>query len=129
MYFKNTIFGVVLFLAAMCQAQINKKIWSAVDTIGAITMEISEADLIISWPTSSCFDTEGNLYVLNAGENQILKFNQELKLKRAIGEKGQGPGEFSFSKGRLNTGFITTDNDNNLYVMDNETVEKPVKRK
>jgi hypothetical protein len=45
-------------------------------------------------PTNLIIDTEGNLYIADAGQHAILVFDRDGKFIRAIGREGDGPGEF-----------------------------------
>jgi hypothetical protein len=40
-------------------------------------------------------DTNGNIYVLDSGNQRLQVFDKKGKYRRTIGKKGQGPGEFS----------------------------------
>jgi len=55
-------------------------------------------------------DSHGNIYVMDAGNFRIQKFNRAGEYLQTIGKKGQGPGEFD----RLRSFYI--DEENNLYV-------------
>jgi hypothetical protein len=55
-------------------------------------------------------DSHGNIYVLDAGNHRVQKFDKDGNYLQTIGRKGQGPGEFA----DIYEMFI--DNKNNLYV-------------
>jgi len=55
-------------------------------------------------------DKQGNLYVLDAGNYRIQKFDPDGKYLKTFGRRGQGPGEFSISSS------INIDNEGNLLV-------------
>ena len=55
----------------------------------------SRDDLLFFRITAAAMDTARNLYVLDAGNNQILVLDESGTLIRVIGRQGQGPGEFS----------------------------------
>jgi len=57
-------------------------------------------------------DTDSNIYVLDAGNHRIQKFDSKIKYLATFGRKGEGPGEFG------NPFYIQLDNDNNLFVSD-----------
>ena len=41
-------------------------------------------------------DSKGHIFVVDNGGNRILEFDPQGKYLRQIGQKGQGPGEFSY---------------------------------
>lgn len=55
-------------------------------------------------------DSQGNIYVLDAGNHRVQKFDKNGNYLQTIGRKGQGPGEFASIYNML------FDNQNNLYV-------------
>jgi len=55
-------------------------------------------------------DSQGNIYVLDAGNHRVQKFDKNGNYLQTIGRKGQGPGEFA------NIYNMLFDNQNNLYV-------------
>ncbi len=55
----------------------------------------SRDDLLFFRITAAAMDTARNLYVLDAGNSQILVLDESGTLVRVIGRQGQGPGEFS----------------------------------
>ncbi len=55
-------------------------------------------------------DSQGNIYVMDAGNFRIQKFDSSGEYLQTIGKKGQGPGEFE----RIQSFYI--DGENNLYV-------------
>lgn len=57
-------------------------------------------------------DTEGNIFVVDGGNQRIQKFGQDGKYKQTIGSKGQGPGEFQ------RPFRIFLDSEDNIYVHD-----------
>jgi len=57
-------------------------------------------------------DSEGNILVLDAGNNRIQKYDKDGKYLQSIGKQGQGPGEFE----RPSTLYLDTDD--NIYVED-----------
>ncbi len=57
-------------------------------------------------------DTEGNIFVVDGGNQRIQKFGQDGKYKQTIGRKGQGPGEFQRPY------RIFLDSEDNIFVHD-----------
>jgi len=64
-------------------------------------------------PESLSFDSDGNVYVTDAGNARIQKFTSDGQFLEAWGVRGMGNGEFNYPTG------ITT-NENNVYVVDRE---------
>jgi hypothetical protein len=58
-------------------------------------------------------DSEDNIYVVDAGNRHIQKFNKNGNYILTIGRKGQGPGEFE-----LPTGLKIDDTTGHIYVVD-----------
>ena len=57
-------------------------------------------------------DSEGNIYVVDAGNFRVQKYDPEGKYLATYGRKGQGPGEFGFPR------TIDLDSDGNMYIYD-----------
>lgn len=59
-------------------------------------------------------DSQGNIYLLDTGEQHILKFSMNGEFIQTIGSKGEGPGEF--------TGIVhfTVAPDDRIYAIDNK---------
>ena len=62
-------------------------------------------------------DTEGNIFVIDRGNQRIQKFGQDGKYKQTIGRKGQGPGEFE------NPYHPFLDSEDNIYVQDSGKIK------
>lgn len=79
-------------------------------TFGGI--DIEDENLAFNRPYDITMDKEGNLYILDTGNDRIQKFNPEGKYLDTIGRQGQGPGEFQspFS--------LDIDSQGKLYVAD-----------
>ena len=67
----------------------------------------------LSRPTGVAVDKDDNICVSDWGTSSLLKFNEEGKLMKTVGQKGKRPGEFNTLI------FIKIINDK-LYVCDNE---------
>lgn len=88
---------------------------------GDLTFDL-EIDLNISDKASKKFefhnignitlDNQENIYALDIGKNQVIRFDKTGNYLQKLGRKGQGPGEFE----RPSNLFI--DNQHNLYVSD-----------
>jgi DNA-binding beta-propeller fold protein YncE len=63
-------------------------------------------------PCDIAGDSEGNLYVLDAGNHRVQKFDNKGKHLKTFGRSGQGPGEFQWPLS------IDIDEDGNVYVAD-----------
>jgi hypothetical protein len=63
-----------------------------VRTIGE--MDSDDENLLFYKPADIAFDREGNMYVLDAGNHRVQKFDADGKFISSFGRKGQGPGEF-----------------------------------
>ena len=63
-------------------------------------------------PRDIAGDSEGNLYVLDAGNFRVQKFDNKGKHLTTFGGSGQGPGEFQ------NPLSIDIDEDDNIYIAD-----------
>ena len=63
-------------------------------------------------PCDIAGDSEGNLYVLDAGNHRVQKFDNKGKYLLTFGRSGQGPGEFQWPLS------IDINKDGNIYVAD-----------
>jgi WD40 repeat protein len=59
-------------------------------------------------------DTDGNIYVLDSGNQRLQVFDKDGKYLRTIGKRGQGPGEFNTP-----TQLQLDDETGNIFVKDN----------
>jgi len=66
---------------------------------------------------SIALDNENNIYVLDAGNHRIQKFDSEGAYLQTIGRKGQGPGEFERPL------QIRIDKNGNIYVRDSRKIK------
>ena len=63
-------------------------------TIGDINT--LDENLAFNMPSDIVQDDDGNLYILDAGNCRVQKFDPEGKFLTSFGREGQGPGEFNF---------------------------------
>lgn len=63
-----------------------------VRTIGDINT--LDENLAFNVPSDIVLDDDGNIYILDAGNDRIQKFDPEGKFLASFGREGQGPGEF-----------------------------------
>lgn len=69
-------------------------------------------DQLISSPKGMTSDNLGNLYIVDAGNNRVMKFDDKFKATRDVGG-------FGIDEGFLNSPeYITIDNNLNIYVTD-----------
>jgi hypothetical protein len=74
----------------------------------------------LNQPEGVCIDSQGNIYVVSKGSNQIKKFNSQHELVGEWGAPGDGPGEFNTPYG------IAVDAYDYIYVADwnNNRIQK-----
>ncbi len=63
-------------------------------------------------------DSEGNIYVMDAGNSRIQKFDPKGEYVQTIGKKGQGPGEFDSMYG------FYIDQEDQIYVSSGTKIQK-----
>jgi len=66
-------------------------------------------------PTDIAKDTDGNLYVMDAGNYRVQKFDPDMKYLATFGRQGQGPSEFSSFPYSINL-----DEEGNIYIDDHD---------
>ncbi len=59
-------------------------------------LDSDDDNVLFFQPSDIAFDADGNLYVLDAGNQRIQKFSAEGKYLSTIGRRGEGPGELQF---------------------------------
>lgn len=71
-------------------------------------------------PTGSTLDSQGNIYVIDMGNNRIQKFSPSGRFLTQWGAKGSGPGQFANPEG------IAIDQNGDVYVADtgNNRIQK-----
>lgn len=82
----------------------------------------------LSGPSGIALDKQGNLYVVDAGNDRLVKYDPAGQRLRQWGGHGQGEGQFDFG-GQQNppgSGNVTVDQQGNIYVADtgNARVQK-----
>ncbi len=82
----------------------------ASDAIGQL--EAVDENLAFYMPADIAFDGEGNIYVLDSGNQRVQKFTADGTYLSTLGRKGQGPGEYAFP------GSLEVTADGTLYVSD-----------
>lgn len=71
----------------------------------------------LHWPLGGCITKNGELLVVNGGENQVLLCDSAYSVKEIWGRKGRGPGEFEFQYGFMNGGYVRCF-DGEIYIFD-----------
>jgi hypothetical protein len=74
----------------------------------------SNANGAFEQPKDIAHDSQGNLYVLDAGNYRVQKFNSDGEFMFAWGSEGNNPGEFSDY-----TTALEIDQNDNVYIVDN----------
>ena len=71
-------------------------------------------------------DKDGNLYAVDGASSQVLKFDPTGKLLLQWGSKGTADGQFVMIglQGQNATGFVALDSQGNVYVTENNRVQK-----
>jgi sugar lactone lactonase YvrE len=96
---------------------------------GATTARTASNTLQLVWKTNGgndklkepiglAVDRQGDVYVSDAANNFVQKFDANGKFLLQWGKTGKGEGEFSFSGSGPTAGFLAVDKDGNLYVSD-----------
>jgi hypothetical protein len=76
-------------------------------------LEADDDNILFHLPADIACDAEGNIYVLDAGNQRIQKFNPEGEYLATIGRRGEGPGELQMPLS------LDIDGRGYLYVPDN----------
>ena len=63
-------------------------------------------------PSDIAMDADGNIYVVDAGNYRVQKFDPNGTYLATFGKKGQGPGEFEYNPMRINI-----DTSGNMYIL------------
>lgn len=92
-----------------CSASDNQ--WFKITNLGTLALA-NTISTSISAPRGICEDSLGNIYVANAGNNTIRKYNSALTFQTAWGSAGSGDGQFSTPK------QMWVDSSDRIYVAD-----------
>jgi sugar lactone lactonase YvrE len=93
-------------------------LWGTTPRLGLeLVRKIGDVDtedehVAFNYPSDIAVDKDGNIYILDAGNTRIQKFDTDGNYLATIGRKGQGPGEFIMPTG------LDIDRDGNLVVGD-----------
>lgn len=79
-------------------------------TIGDINT--LDENLAFNMPSDVVLDDAGNIYILDAGNYRIQKFDPEGKYLDSFGREGQGPGEFN------SPSSLDIDSEGSLFIAD-----------
>jgi tripartite motif-containing protein 71 len=137
---KSRVLMFVLILAAACVliscAQVTAPatptvapiVWGGdhptvqMDLIGTITV----GDKPFGQVRGVALDKDGNLYAVDGKSSQVLKFDPTGKLLTQWGSQGTADGQFVMSglQGADTTGFVALDSQGNVYITENNRVQK-----
>jgi sugar lactone lactonase YvrE len=65
-----------------------------VRTLGDVAAE--DENVAFYMPEGIALDSQGNLYILDAGNHRVQKFSRDGRFLASFGRQGQGPGEFAY---------------------------------
>ncbi|MCL4297056.1 MAG: zf-HC2 domain-containing protein [Anaerolineae bacterium] len=90
------------------------------DSIPEFVWKISGDPNPLSHPSGLGIDAQGNIYVVDTGNNRIQKFDSEGQFLMMWGSPGSGEGQFNFivPKGAGAAGDVAVDSQGNIYVAD-----------
>jgi len=103
------LLGLILALPALSPAQGTPEVLWSVTSFGENDYFQEPSDIDVDRARSL-------IYVVDAGSSRVLVFDDQGRFLRAVGRKGQGPGEFARPTGLALTGdggFAVADRDNN----------------
>ncbi len=75
------------------------------------TLPSKDTTQFLENPIDMALDKEGNLYVLDSLACTVFVWDREGKFLRTIGKKGEGPGEFAFTKYSAREAFLNITDD------------------
>ncbi|MEZ5358461.1 MAG: NHL repeat-containing protein [Candidatus Zixiibacteriota bacterium] len=117
---RGAILCIMVLILASCGGGVPKpndtkpsppaRIPEAIELLDVIDGKIYSSEL--DDPAGLAFDIQGNLYVVDAGNNRILKFDRDLKPVKQYGGYGSGAGRLN------NPRDIIIDRGLNVYVLD-----------
>jgi DNA-binding beta-propeller fold protein YncE len=85
---------------------------------GALVQAVWEAKDDLLYPTGIALDSLGNVYVIDGGNQRIVKLDSSGAYLTAWGSSGKGDGQFSFWDGSAHFGGIAVDSTNSVLVAD-----------
>ena len=88
----------------------NKIFLELIRSIGGL--EGTDENYILFQPKDVALDNAGNIFVLDAGNYRVQKYDPEGKFLTSFGKAGQGPGELEMPE------YMQSDDEGNIYVFD-----------
>jgi DNA-binding beta-propeller fold protein YncE len=85
---------------------------------GALVQAVWQAKHDLLYPTGIALDSSGNIYVIDGGNQRIVKFSSSGAYVTAWGSSGEGVGQFSFWDGSAHFGGIAVSSNNDVFVAD-----------
>ena len=113
---KPVILLTILLIIPLSFSKVKDRPLKRKGILGTLALEPKEGDLILSNPKDAGTDYYGNIYLLDAANQRIIKFDREFNLIWKIGSKGEGPGEFTFNPYMFNPGYLTVSDSGRIYV-------------
>jgi sugar lactone lactonase YvrE len=95
MYRNIYIFSLLLFIIPLCYNTYGEspEVYEYTSTLQIGHIDEVDSNYILSNPQDMVIDKQGNIIVLDNGNNRIVVYNNNLKFIKGWGRKGQGPGE------------------------------------
>ncbi len=109
--------AVILMLGVGCSSQAASTAVPSQYT-GPLVQALWEAKHDLLYPTGIAPDSSGNVYVIDGGNERIVKFDSSGAYVTAWGSSGGGDGQFSFWDGSAHYGGIAVNPQNDVLVVD-----------